>query len=100
MFVSRGQAQATLAHRQFEPESIHSLLAVGNCSSAAELESRVLADLRSSGFGEIRFFQRVRVPLWRALLPTEQGKLLRAGIGGISITLYSDNDHGWSAADA
>ena len=100
MFVIRGQAQATAAHSQFSAGSIHSLLAVGNCSSADELMSRVEADLRCSGFGEVRFFEFASVPAWRALLPTSQGKVLRSGFREVTITLYSDDDHDWTQSDA
>ena len=100
MFVIRGQAQSTAAHPHFSAGSIHSLLAIGNCTSADELMSRVEADLRSSGFGEVRFFQYASVPKWRALLPTPQGKMLRSGFRHVAITLYSDDDQHWSEPDA
>jgi len=100
MFVVQGQAQATDLHPRFSAGSIHSLIAVGNCSSADELMSRAEADLQSSGFGEVRFFKVASVPFWRSLLPTEQGEVLRSGIRGVSITLYKDDDQNWIRSDA
>jgi hypothetical protein len=100
MFVIRGQAQAIVGHPQFSAGSIHSLLAVSNGSSADELMCRVQADLLASGFGEVRLFDIASVPVWRALLPTSQGRILRSGFSGVSITLYSDDDQNWSQPDA
>jgi hypothetical protein len=100
MFVIRGQAQATEEHPKFSAGSIHSLLAVGNSSSEDELISRVQADLLSTGFGEVRCFEIASVPVWRALLPTPQGRMLRSGFSAVSITLYSDDDQTWAQPDA
>ena len=100
MFVIQGQAEASDSHPRFNARSIHSLIAVGNCSSADELMARVQEDLGSTGFGEVRFFRYASVPIWRALLPTAQGKMLRSGLRSVSVTVYSDDDMSWSGPDA
>ena len=100
MFAIRGQAQATATHARYHSGSIHSVVAIANSSSAEEAELQTRAELIAVGFGEIRLFEFTAVPLWRAFLPTEKGRLLRSGISKVVVNIFSEDDGKWCEPDA
>ncbi len=72
-----GDAGVDEGSKEFEAGTRHSFVAVARLS-LPDAEERIREILRESGYREIRFDKSAVAPLWRAFLPTFQGRALRS----------------------
>jgi len=93
MLILIGQAEASSEASGFPRGSIHSVVAVVHTEHATDAERLVTDELARAAFFNFAVDRASRVPTWRSILPSAQGRTFREALRkGFVINLFATDN--------